>query len=43
MVEILFLCGTGKRAVVAFIARVNCGVSGCGSVQFIRFEIPGCG
>lgn len=25
MVEILFLCGTGKRAVVASVARANCG------------------
>jgi hypothetical protein len=30
MVEILFLCGAGKRAVVSSIASVNHGVSSCG-------------
>ena len=35
MVEILFLCGTGKRAVVASVARANRGVSGCGGDQLI--------
>lgn len=44
MVEILFLCGTGKRAVVASVARATHGVSGSGGDQLIiSFEIFGCG
>jgi len=35
MVEILFLCGTEKRAVVASVVRANHGVSGCGGDQLI--------
>jgi hypothetical protein len=39
MVEILFLCGAGKRTVVSSIASVNCGVSGCGVIRRYKLVI----